>query len=66
MQKPYITEDDDGGINLEWISHNKRFGFFISQNIIDSGWWYVDREGSMDNSERFPKEIIDYLEKYFE
>lgn len=44
--KPHVFKDEDGDLNVEWISKNYRFGLILCFDPENSAWWWVARDGA--------------------
>jgi len=58
--KPYVIRLGDGSLLIEWISKRARFGISLEPDIADSGWYYVNKDGSADIG-RLPFTLLEYL-----
>jgi hypothetical protein len=47
--RPYPSFDDDGALILEWILDDARFVLFIEPDQEQSGWCYVNKQGTMES-----------------
>lgn len=55
--KPYYTKLEDGSAILEFISPDVRFGINIELNSDESGWFYVTKDFSKNESGLLPPEF---------
>ena len=61
--KPYYTKLDDGSAILEFVSPDVRFGIGIELNHEESGWFYVTKDMSKNESGLLPPEFQSLLTK---
>ena len=60
--KPYVRQVEDGSILFEWISKNHRFCISIEPNIVESSWFFVSKDGTMESG-YLPSELIQYFKR---
>lgn len=60
--KAYVIHCDDGSILYEWVGNHRRFGIAIELKPEDSGWYFIDKDGTIEGGE-LPKELLDLLKK---
>jgi hypothetical protein len=66
IQKPYITECNDGSIGIEWIKDSARFSINIEKDIYESSWVYVEKDGIDPQSGDLPLELMRHLARFME
>ena len=64
MQKPFISENEDGSINLEWIKEDKRFTICLENDLQESSWNFVSKNYDFAGY-TLPEKMIEYLNKFF-
>ena len=55
--KPYYTKLEDGSAIVEWVSPDVRFGINIELNPEESGWFFVTKDFSKNESGLLPPEL---------
>ncbi|MBU0907744.1 MAG: hypothetical protein KKE05_06330 [Nanoarchaeota archaeon] len=58
--KPYVSRNDEGCIIFEWRDKDRRFGIAVEKELKESGWYYVDKDGTMESGE-LPAELLQYF-----
>ena len=68
MNKPFVTELDDGTILIEFIKDDRRFGINLENDFSESGWYYASKEmaGGDMNCGEFSEEMIASWKKFME
>lgn len=64
MQKPIITEHEDGSIDICFLKESARFSICLENNLSESSWNYVDKNWDMQ-CDLLPDKMIEYLEKFY-
>lgn len=54
---PKITQLDDDSLAFEWHGNDCRVGFYIEQDITQSGWHYVSRHEKYPDEEQICEEL---------
>jgi len=58
-------ECDDGSLAIEFVSNDFRIGICFEKDLEQSGWYYVDKDPTLENSP-IEKEMVDKLKKHLE
>lgn len=56
---------DDGSILFEWIHENHRFAISIEEDITESSWYFVSKDGTIEG-EVLPEELLEVFKKYYD
>lgn len=55
--KAYVFHPDDGSTLYEWIDKDFRFGISVEIDPVETGWYFVHRDGTMESG-KLPDELL--------